>query len=147
MVAAGGLYGGEKVTAWFLLFGGILGWMGARVEMWKVAPRGGGIIGALLVSQIGIHSGLGIRRLIVIGVLCAILAELVHRFRPLSWLRRQSQNGTLLHFRRCAWCGRIIWPGQTWVCRVGTGAAFYHNTTRHNCFALKSSGQAPRSDL
>lgn len=41
-----------------------------------------------------------------------------------------------LFWRRChhcAWCRRIIWPWQNWVCR-GEPRHYYHNTVQQNCF-------------
>ncbi len=117
------------MTAEYLLWGMICGYVGARAENWAWAPRGGGLLGSLLVSQIAIHSPLRIRSLILIGALLAIAAELLYRNRH-------------YRIRRCAWCERIVWPWQNW-CRMNPDR-LYHNMVKRNCAALGALYRWPR---
>lgn len=77
----------------------------------------------------------GRRRGILIGVICAIAVLILSRFR-----RRR--------FYHCAWCAGIIWPWQTWVCRIREDPypnAYYHNTMKRDCFARFNAPIDPES--
>jgi hypothetical protein len=36
-------------------------------------------------------------------------------------------------FHKCAWCRRLIWPWQTWVC-LALSESYFHNTVKLDCY-------------
>ena len=110
-------------------WGMICGLIGARVERWKVWPRGGGLLASLLVATIGISSHIGIRGLIRIGLGCFIALELLYRSRQ-------------YRIHRCVACKEIIWPWQNRATVLSSSViaeGCYHNSVKRACLKWPKS--------